>query len=125
MSQTRKIWDSNFLFLVDLTLKDMKMPPWYSVFSFLFCLELTVREQLDESDFRHYYGIFFEGTMVKLLGHSYVQSSFATITRHFDNGIPLKRNLTVEDFTDIDQHRNYSGLSNERTPLGKRLLSAN
>ena len=51
MSQTRKIWDSNFLLLVDLTLKDMKMPPWYSVFSFLFCLELTVREQLDESDF--------------------------------------------------------------------------
>ena len=53
---------------------------------FIFCLEPTVREQLDENDFCHYYN-FFESTIPKLLGHSYVQSSFATITRHFDNGI--------------------------------------
>ena len=51
----------------------------------IFCLEPTVTEQLDENDFRHYYGIFFESTIPKLLDHSYVQGSFAT--RHFDNGI--------------------------------------
>ena len=61
--------------------------PWYFVFPFSFCLEPTVTEQLDENDFRHYYGIFFESTILKLLDHSYVQSFFATITKHFDNGI--------------------------------------
>ena len=34
----------------------------------------------------------------KLFDHSYIQSSFSTITRHID------RHLTVEDFTDMDQH---------------------
>ena len=53
--------------------------PWYSVSIFSFCLEPTVREQLDENDFLHYYGIFVESTIPKLLDHSYVQSSFATI----------------------------------------------
>ena len=55
--------------------------------TFIFCLEPTVREQLNENDLRHYYGIFFESTIPKLFNHSYVQSSFFTITRHFDNGI--------------------------------------
>ena len=32
-----------------------------------FCLESTVREQLDENDFRHCYGIFSESTILKLL----------------------------------------------------------
>ena len=59
----------------------------FCVFIFIFCLEPTVREQLDENDFRHYYGIFFESTILELLDHSYSQSSFATITRHFCNGI--------------------------------------
>ena len=54
----------------------------FCVSIFIFCLE-----QLDENDFYHYYGIFLEGIIPKLLDHSYVQSSFATITRHFDNGI--------------------------------------
>ena len=53
---------------------------------FIFCLEPTVREQLDESDFCHFYGIFFESTIPKLFDHSYVQSSFAAIARYFDNG---------------------------------------
>ena len=59
------------------------------IFSFLFffCLEPTVREQLGENNFRHYYGIFRQSAILKLLDHSYVQSSFATISRHFDNGI--------------------------------------
>ena len=54
----------------------------FCVSIFIFCLE-----QLDENDFYHYYGIFLEGIIPKLLDHSYVQSSFATITRHFDNGM--------------------------------------
>ena len=53
----------------------------FRVLIFIFCLEPTVREQLDESDFRHYYGIFFKVTILKLLDHSYVQRSFATIRR--------------------------------------------
>ena len=41
----------------------------------------------------------------KLLDISHVQSSFSTITRHIDNGIlSSKRDLTVKDFTDVDQH---------------------
>ena len=59
----------------------------FCVLIFIFSLEPTVREQLDENDFRHYYGNFFESTILKLPDHNYVQSSFATITRHFDNGI--------------------------------------
>ena len=59
----------------------------FCVFIFVFCLKPLVREQLDENDFRHYYGMFFESTILKLLDHSYVPSAFATITRLFDNGI--------------------------------------
>ena len=62
--------------------------PGYSVLSFLFfCLDSMVREQLDEKDFRHYHGNFYESTILRLHDHNYVQSSLATITRHFDNGI--------------------------------------
>ena len=59
----------------------------FCVLIFIFSLEPTVREQLDENDFRHYYDNFFECTILKLPDHSYVQSSFATVTKHFDNGI--------------------------------------
>ena len=38
----------------------------FRVSVFIFCLEPTVREQLDENDFRHCYGIFFESTILKL-----------------------------------------------------------
>ena len=56
-------------------------------FIFIFCLEPTVSEQVDENDFRLYYGNFFESTILKLLEHSYVRSSFTNIKRYFDNGI--------------------------------------
>ena len=59
----------------------------FCVVIFIFCLEPTVRQQLDENDFRHHYGIFFESTILKLLDHSYVQSSFAKSRRHFGNEI--------------------------------------
>ena len=59
----------------------------FCVFIFIFSLEPTVREQPDENDFHRYYSIFFESTILKVLDHSYVQSSLARIRRHFDNGI--------------------------------------
>ena len=34
---------------------------------FIICLEPTVREQLDQNDFRHCYGITFESPTLKLL----------------------------------------------------------
>ena len=46
----------------------------FCVFIFIFCLGPTVRKQIDQTDFRHYYGIFFEVTIPKLLDHSYVLS---------------------------------------------------
>ena len=39
----------------------------FCVSIFIFRLEPTVREQLDENDFRRCYGIFFESTILKLL----------------------------------------------------------
>ena len=49
------------------------------------------REQLDKNNFCHCYSFFFcfffENTILKVLDYSYVQSSFSTITRHFDNSI--------------------------------------
>ena len=62
-------------------------PMIFCVSFFIFCLEPTVREQLDEDDFRHCYGIFFRKYRSETTWSSHVQSSFATITRHFDNDI--------------------------------------
>ena len=59
----------------------------FYVFILIFCLELTVREQLDENEFHHYYGILFESTILKLLDHSYVkvllQQLGGTLTMEF------------------------------------------
>ena len=38
----------------------------FCVSIFIFRLEPTVREQLDENDFRRCYGIFFKSTILKL-----------------------------------------------------------
>ena len=47
-----------------------------------------LREQLYQNDFCCCYGqICFESVIPQVLDHSYVQSSFSTITRHLDNGI--------------------------------------
>ena len=42
---------------------------------------------MNENNFRHYHGNFFESTILKLHDHNYVQSSLAAITRYFDSGI--------------------------------------
>ena len=42
----------------------------FCVSIFTFCLEPMIREELDENNFRHYYGIFFESIIPKLLDHS-------------------------------------------------------
>ena len=59
----------------------------FCVLIFIFSLEPTVKEQLDENDFRHYYGNYFGSTILKLPDHSYIESSFAAIMRHIDNSI--------------------------------------
>ena len=85
MSQTREKWNS--IVWVELTFKGCEDAMIFCVLIFIFCLEPKVGEQLDESDFRHYYGFFFESAILKLFDHSYVQSYFATVRRLFCNGI--------------------------------------
>ena len=67
----------------------------FCVFIFTFCLEPTVREEMNQDNFRHYHGIFFEGTILKF------RSNYEALwQRH------LKWHLTVEGFTDMNQHGN-------------------
>ena len=70
----------------------------FCVSIFIFRLEPTVREQLDENDFRRCYGIFFESTIVKLLD----QASFKVFSQQYKTQRCLKRFIIVEDFTDMD-----------------------
>ena len=60
----------------------------FLVFISIFCLETTVRENnwLRTTSVTATV-IFFESVILKVLDHSYVQSSFSTITRRLDNGI--------------------------------------
>ena len=51
-------------FWVELTFKGCDDAMILCVLIFIFCLEPTLREQLDENNFRHYYGIFFESTIL-------------------------------------------------------------
>ena len=75
----------------------------FRVFILIFCLEPTVREQLDQNDFRHYYGNFLESTILKLPDYIYVENSFATITSPLTTA--FERHLAIQIFTDIDHHR--------------------
>ena len=53
----------------------------FSVLIFILRLEPTVREQLDENNFRYYYGIFFESTNLNLLDHisKFFRNSYKTL----------------------------------------------
>ena len=53
----------------------------FCVSIFIFRLEQTVREQLDENDFRHCYGIFFESTILKLLD----QATFKVLSQQLQD----------------------------------------
>ena len=53
----------------------------FCVSIFIFCLEPTVREQLDENDFRHCYGIFFESTILNLLD----QATFKVLSQQLQD----------------------------------------
>ena len=68
LSQTRGT-STNWtpLFRVELTFKGHEDAMIFCVSIFIFCLEQTVREQLDENDFRRYYGIFFKVPFRKYL----------------------------------------------------------
>ena len=61
----------------------------FCVSIFIFRLEQTVREQLDENDFRHCYGIFFESTILKLLD----QAMFKLLSRRSAKAPGLKPSL--------------------------------
>ena len=74
------------LFWVELTFKVYEDAMTFCVSFFVLCLEPTVREQLDESNFPHCYGIFWKYHS-ETTWSSYVLSSSATIARHFENGI--------------------------------------
>ena len=60
----------------------------FCVFIFIFLFKNNViRKQLDENDFRLCYVFFPESIILKVLDHSYVQSSLSTIMRQLDNSI--------------------------------------
>ena len=62
----------------------------FCVSIFIVRLEPMVRKQLDENDLTTW--------------SSHIQSSFATITRHFDYGIWNDVLQLKEHFTDMDHH---------------------
>ena len=53
----------------------------FCVSVFIFRLEPTVREQLDENNFRRCYGIFFESTILKLLD----QATFKVLSQQLQD----------------------------------------
>ena len=69
---------------------------WYSAWSLLLFLFRTNDEkwQLDKNNFRNCCGIFSKRAFWKLLDHSYVQSSFLTITGHIYSNL-LKDTLQM------------------------------
>ena len=78
----------------------------FCVSFFILFLEPTVREQLNENDFRHCYGFFFAKVsfwnyFIKL-GSKFLRNNYKTLRQR-----RLKRFITVEDFTDMDHHMNY------------------
>ena len=51
-----------------------------SIFIFLFRTNgKSAREQLDENDFRHCYGIFFESIILKLIDQAIFRNNYKTL----------------------------------------------
>ena len=92
---------------MEVTFKGYEDTTIFCVSIFIFCLEPTVREQLDGKNFRHCYSILFENTILKLLD----QAMFKDFSQELqDNNyktlwqLHLKRYITAEDFTAVDHH---------------------
>ena len=79
MIPTRERWDS--LVLSRFGFKQYEDAMIFCVFIFTFCLEPTGKEELDENDFCHYFGNFFESTILKLLDHisTFFRNSYKTL----------------------------------------------
>ena len=74
------------------------------VFIFIFCLEPSVREQVDENEFRHCYVIFPKVPLWNYLikpCSNFFRNNYKIISQRY-----LKRYITVDDFMDMDHHIN-------------------
>ena len=100
-----------FLFWVEVTFECYGGAMVFRVFSFIFCVETTVRENNCMRTTSVVVMVtFFEGAIRKVLDHSYVQSSFSIITRHLDHGITAQKlKFSIKDFfSKCDQIRRKS-----------------
>ena len=76
----------------------------FCVSIFIFCLEPTVREQLDENNFHHCYGIFSKVPLWNYLVKpcsKFPHNNYKTLWQRY-----LKRYIIAEDFTDMDHYMN-------------------
>ena len=91
------------MFSLVLTFKRYEDAMIFCVFIFIFCLEPTEREQLDENDFRHYYGNFSEAPFWKYL----ITAMFKVLSKQLRGTLTtaFERHMTVKNFTDMDHHR--------------------
>ena len=76
------------LFWVELIFKGSEDAMIFYVSIFIFCLEPTVRERLDENSFHHCYGIFFfESIMPKLLDQTTWNCMFKVILQQLQDNL--------------------------------------
>ena len=77
----------------------------FCVSIFIFRLEPTVREQLDENDFRRCYGIFFESTILKLLD----QAMFKVLSQQLQDTLTMAiwSDTLQLKISDMDHQMNY------------------
>ena len=81
------------LFWAELTFKRYEDAMIFSVLIFSLRLDPTVREQVDENNFRYYYGIFLESTNLNLLDHisKFFRNNYKTLwQRHLKGTLQLK-----------------------------------
>ena len=107
------------MFWVELTFKGYEDTMIFCVSIFIFCLEPTVRKQLDENDFRHCYVIFWEVLFWNYLikpCSKFFRNNYKTLWQQY-----LKRYITVENFTDMGHHSNWFFL--EYISLNKNWLN--